>query len=168
MKLAGGILGITLLANVCKATDEETISDVRCTEIAFSQSIEQRDRDQFLSFLDPDARFVGRSVLTGPEEIVEAWSVFMSGDGPEIIWRPQFTEVLESGDLALSRGPYRLRTLDDEGQIKEQWGTFNSVWRKNEQGRWLIIFDAGNDSAKPLDDVFNDLLAQSSEGCGQK
>lgn len=168
MKLTTGILGIALLASVCEATDEETISDVRCTEIAFSQSIEQRDRDKFLSFLDPDARFVGQSVLAGPGAIVEAWSVFLSADGPEITWRPQFTEVLESGDLALSRGPYRLTTRDEEGRIKEQWGTFNSVWRKNADGRWLIIFDAGNDSSKPLDELFDGLLEQGSEGCSQE
>ena len=167
MKLTTGILGVALLASVCEATDEEATSDVRCTEIAFSQSIEQRDRDKFLSFLDPDARFVGQSVLSGSEAIAEAWSVFLAVDGPEIIWRPQFTEVLESGDLALSRGPYRLRSRDEEGQVKEQWGTFNSVWRKSAEGRWLIIFDAGNESSKPLDELFDGLLELGSEGCSQ-
>lgn len=128
--------------------------DVRCREIAFSQSAEQRDAVRFVSFIDSDARFVGATVLRGPDEISEGWSAFLSEDGPAIKWRPQVIEVLEDGTLALSRGPYRVTATDEDGAASEHWGTFNSVWRKQPDGAWRIIFDAGSPAAgPPADDV---------------
>lgn len=139
----------------------DMVADLRCREIAFSQSVENGDIETFRSFLDADARFVGSTVLRGPEAIVSAWSIFFADDGPEIIWRPQFVEVLESGDLALTRGPYRVRTKGPDGEVSEEWGTFNSVWRKDAKGTWRVIFDAGNASDTAPPDEARRLLDQA-------
>ena len=128
--------------------------DVQCHEIGFSKSAESRDADLFVSFIDADARFVGNSAMRGTAEIVEAWNIFFTEDGPSIKWRPQFVEVLEDGKLALTRGPYRMITTDDEGVATEHWGTFNSVWRLQADGSWKVVFDAGSDSNEaPADEV---------------
>jgi len=128
--------------------------DVHCREIGFSKSTETRDADLFVSFIDADARFVGNSAVRGTAAISEAWSVFFAEGGPSIKWRPQFVEALEDGKLALTRGPYRMITTDDEGVATEHWGTFNSVWRLQADGSWKVVFDAGSDSNEaPADEV---------------
>ena len=148
---------------VTLAAFADMTDDVRCREIAFSQSVENRDIVLFESFLDDDARFVGSSVDRGPNEISAAWQVFFSDDGPLIKWRPQFVEVLEEGTLALTRGPYRMITKDPDGSPVEHWGTFNSVWRKNADGEWQIIFDAGSDAATPPQEEAQALLEQEDD-----
>ena len=45
-------------------------------------------------------------------------------------------EVLDSGTLALSSGPVR----DPSGK---RTGTFNSVWRREADGKWKIVLDNG-------------------------
>lgn len=128
--------------------------DVRCREIGFSQSAENQDIDAFRSFIDADARFVGSGVLRGVDEIAKGWSVFFTPGGPSIRWRPQIVEVLENGTLALSRGPYKTVSVDADGNAVENWGTFNSVWRLNDDGEWRVVFDAGSQAASaPGDDV---------------
>jgi ketosteroid isomerase-like protein len=118
-------------------------SEVRCAEIRFSLAAEARDPDAFRSQLDPDARFAGSEVFRGPEAIVTAWAPFFSPDGPRIAWRPQVVEVLDSGDLALTRGPYRLETVGKDGEAIVRWGTFNSIWRRGADQTWRVVFDAG-------------------------
>ena len=140
---------LSALILLTSVTVADVKNDVRCREIAFSQSAENQDIDSFRSFLDGDARFVGRSVNRGPDEIVDAWQVFFSDDGPAIKWRPQFVEVLEDGQLALTRGPYRMIDKNAAGERVEFWGTFNSIWRLNEDGEWRVVFDAGDPAAKP-------------------
>ena len=139
--LALGVLAVPSLA------DQE--NEVRCKEIGFSNAVEIQDHELFSSFIDPDARFVGGKVDRGREAIAEAWKVFFTGDLPKIMWRPKIIEVLESGDLALSRGPYRIIDKNSQGETTEAWGTFNSVWRLTSDGEWLVVFDAGGPLPEP-------------------
>ncbi|MBT8092591.1 MAG: nuclear transport factor 2 family protein [Gammaproteobacteria bacterium] len=141
-----------LLCGIASTGLADPDTDVRCHEIAFSQSVEVRDFDAFKSFLDEDARFVGNRALRGPEEIAAAWQVFFDEDGPRIKWRPQFVEVLEDGKLALTRGPFEMVAADEDGNPVVSWGTFNSVWRLHTDGLWRVVFDAGSPAAGEPDE----------------
>jgi ketosteroid isomerase-like protein len=142
----------------------DALDEVRCREIGFSRATEVQDMAAFRSFIDADARFVSSSVLRGVDDIAAACSVFFGEDGPSIKWRPQVVEVLEDGKLALSRGPYRVTTKDAEGNPVEQWGTYNSVWRLHDDGRWRIVFDAGSPAASPPDEATQALL-EAEDAC---
>lgn len=137
--------------------------DVRCREIGFSKSVETQDAALFASFIDADARFVSGTVARGPEEVAAAWGVFFGDDGPTIKWRPQIIEVLEDGKLALSRGPYRYTAKNEEGVETDYWGTFNSIWRLQEDGSWKVVFDAGSPAAKPPAEDVQALLEQEDD-----
>ena len=157
------VLTVVSLLTSCTAL-ADTADDVRCREIGFSRAAETQDGEKFVSFIDRDARFVSNTVLRGPEEIAAAWTVFFDPDGPTIRWRPKYIEVLEDGSLALSRGPYRVITRDENGVASEQWGTFNSVWRLNADGVWRVVFDAGSSEAAAPDEDTRSLL-DSDDDC---
>ena len=135
---------VAMLVACTTAALADLADDVRCREIGFSKSVEAQDRDLFAAFIDPDARFVGNKVDRTREAIADAWGVFFEEDAPLIKWRPQYVEVLETGNLALTRGPYRIINTNEQGEEIEGWGTFNSVWRLNADGEWLVVFDAGS------------------------
>jgi ketosteroid isomerase-like protein len=151
-----------MIVLTCLAISAPALADpaaeVRCREIGFSQSAERRDMDAFRSYLDADARFISARVLRGKDEIADAWQVFFEEDGPEITWRPQFVEVLDDGKLALSRGPYRVVAKDEDGNLQERWGTFNSTWRLHDDGVWRVVFDAGGPAATEPDEATKSLL----------
>ncbi len=155
---------LILLAS-CAVADVTTDvkEEVRCQEIGFSRSVENGDIEAFKSFLDDDARFVGHSVMSGPDAITDAWKIFFAEDGPAIKWRPQFVEVLEDRTLALTRGPYRMIGKDADGSSVEQWGTFNSVWRIDSDGKWRVVFDAGDVAASPPDEETQAILQQEND-----
>ena len=156
MVLLLGVLATSALADLA--------DEVRCREVGFSMSVEHQDHELFASFIDSDARFVGSKVDRGREAISAAWGVFFEGELPSIKWRPQYIEVLESEDLALSRGPYRIINKNEEGETTEAWGTFNSVWRLSANGEWLVIFDAGSAPDETPSQEQRDLL-ESDGGC---
>jgi ketosteroid isomerase-like protein len=149
---------LALIFFAAQTAAAEAIDEVRCREIGFSQAAEKQDMDAFRSFIDSDARFVSSSVLRGVDDIATAWSVFFGPDSPSIKWRPQIIEVLEDGELALSRGPYRIQAKDADGNEVEEWGTFNSVWRLQDDGHWRVVFDAGNPAAGEPDEATKSLL----------
>lgn len=142
-------LAMLLLFSLSASAQQELTDQLRCREIAFSQSVETGDAERFAGFIDSDARFVGAGVSRGTDAVVTAWAPFFEEGGPAIKWRPQYVEVLASGDLALTRGPYRMITRDEQGETREHWGTFNSVWRRGPDGVWRVVFDAGSAASKP-------------------
>lgn len=151
-----------MIALLCLLVPAPALADpageVRCREIEFSRSAERRDMAAFRSFIDADARFISARVLRGVDEIAAAWQIFFEADGPTILWRPQFVEVLDGGTLALSRGPYRVTGRDENGSLQVRWGTFNSVWRLHEDGRWRVVFDAGSPAVSEPDESTRSLL----------
>jgi ketosteroid isomerase-like protein len=112
--------------------------DVRDREVAFAQTMADRDFDAFMSFIAPDAVFFnGNRPLRGPEEIAADWRRYFEGPEAPFSWTPDLVQVLESGGLALSSGPVTAATGATAGR-------FNSVWRRDRDGVWRVIFDKGS------------------------
>ena len=125
------------------------ITVVQCHEVAFSRSVETQDVEAFRSFLDADVRFASGPSLRGPDAVVAGWVSFFQPDGAKIRWWPDKIEVRESGDLAMSQGPYEM-TINDEQGTRYLAGRFMSVWQAGEDGNWKIIFDTGT-GAQPIE-----------------
>ncbi len=138
---------------------------VRCAEIAFSRAVETGNLAEFEGFIDADARFTGGQVLRGRAAVVDGWRVFFEAGGPSIEWAPDSVEVLESGDLAFSQGPYLMRVLDDKGEETRATGRFFSVWRRTEEGAWKVIFDGGTPASPPEEDPFESLGYDRTKVC---
>jgi ketosteroid isomerase-like protein len=102
----------------------------------------KRDLNAFSTFVSAEAVFFGRGALRGRDAIVEAWKGFYAEKQAPFSWRPETVEVLDSGDLALSSGP----VFDPAGK---QVAVFNSIWRKEADGRWRVVFDKGSDYCPP-------------------
>jgi ketosteroid isomerase-like protein len=126
-------------------TADAARNELLCAEVGFSRAVESRDFETFIGFLDPEARFITGRVARGPDEIGQDWPAFFEPDGPRIRWRPAIVEVVAAGTLAISRGPYRLTTVGEDGKPVRAWGRFNSTWRRNSDGDWRVLFDAGGD-----------------------
>ncbi len=131
---------IVIAAGVTSASEEHLAaleSELRAAEIAFAQTMADRDHAAFVSFLDEEAVFFsGEQPLRGADEIALAWSRYYDGEEASFSWAPVAVSVLESGNLGLSSGP----VLNSEGK---QIATFNSLWRRDGDGAWKVIFDRG-------------------------
>lgn len=111
---------------------------VEAREIAFAKTMADRDLDAFLTFVSPEAIFFnGNEPLRGRDAVARAWAPFFEGADAPFSWHPDTIEVLDSGQLALSSGPVR-------GVSGEDIGRFNSIWRKDEDGQWRVVFDRGS------------------------
>jgi ketosteroid isomerase-like protein len=110
---------------------------VRAAEIAFAASMAARDLDAFASHVAEEALFFGGDgVLRGRAAVVAGWKAFFEGERAPFSWEPEQVEVLDSGTLALSSGPVR-------GPDGKRIGTFNSIWRREPDGKWRVTFDKG-------------------------
>ena len=127
-----------LLAAAPAETNAQLAEQVRQTEAAFAKTMADRDHAAFVSFLADETVFFGRRVQRGKNAVAQAWKPLYQGKDAPFSWRPETVEVLDSGTLALSSGP----VFDPSGK---NTGTFTSIWRREADGKWRIIFDKGCD-----------------------
>jgi ketosteroid isomerase-like protein len=110
---------------------------VFAAESSFAASMARRDANAFAAFVSPEAVFFGdTTVMRGKAAVIEGWRRFFVEPAAPFSWKPKVIEVLASGKLAWSSGP----VYDPSGR---QIGTYNSVWRRESDGRWRIILDKG-------------------------
>jgi ketosteroid isomerase-like protein len=137
VSLAAALLPATLPAQAPPAALTALTRQVFVAESSFAATMAQRDSVAFARFVATDAVFFGeKTVQRGKAAVVQGWSRFFAGPDAPFSWRPEKVEVLDSGGLALSTGP----VLDPQGH---QIGTFNSIWRRESDGTWRVVFDKG-------------------------
>jgi len=133
---------VLLLLSVAPSPGEgqtdSSAAEVKAREIAFAKTMADRDLDAFKTFISPEAVFFnGNEPVRGREAIAQSWAPFFEGPDAPFSWHPDVVEVLESGRLALSSGSVR-------GPTGEEAGRFNSIWRKDPDGKWRVVFDKGS------------------------
>ena len=110
------------------------------TERAFAKTMADRDFTAFQSFLADETIFFGaKGPMRGKAAVAEKWKRFYEAGTPApFSWKPETAEVLDSATLGLTSGP----VYDPNGQLV---GTFTSIWRREADGKWRIVFDKGCD-----------------------
>jgi uncharacterized protein (TIGR02246 family) len=118
--------------------------ELRRTELAFAATVREDKPDAFATLIAEDAVFLGSTrVLKGRAAIAEAWQGYFGQGRPDFEWHPETVELSGDGELGVTRGPWVIRSRDKDGKAVEESGTFNSTWRRQADGSWRILFDAG-------------------------
>jgi len=131
---------LCLFAQVPLPLPETPLSGLIRAELAFAElAARQSTRAAFLANLHP------QSVVfhPGPVDGRKTW-LAKSEDPGLLSWYPIFAELSEDGSLGYTSGPAEYRK--ERSQAQPTWkGRFLSVWRKSPEGRWSLVFDAGDD-----------------------
>ena len=130
------VLDLVAIPVMAGDTLPELTEQVRATEIAFAKTLADRDVKTFVSMIAPDAIWLGEAPLRGPAEVLKSWQKFFDAPQSPFSWAPEIVEVQVGGKLALSRGP----VTDPAGK---RVGTYTTIWRREDSGKWLLIFDSG-------------------------
>ena len=129
-----------LAASFAAADDspDELAAVVEAREIAFARTMADRDVEAFATFISDEAVFFnGNEPLRGKAAVVDAWSRFFESPAAPFSWHPDVVVVLDSGTLALSSGPVYAADGTEGGR-------FNSIWRREPDGVWRVVFDKGS------------------------
>jgi ketosteroid isomerase-like protein len=135
---------MTVMLLAAAAGEDRTAlqEQVRQAERAFAKTMADRDHAAFVRHLAGDTIFLGRRPLRGKAEVAAAWKGFFDGPRAPFSWEPERVEVNDAGTLGISTGPVR----DENGK---QTGTFSSIWRREKDATWRIIFDNGCNCVPP-------------------
>jgi ketosteroid isomerase-like protein len=138
--LRGRLLAAALLlafAAACSQSSlEERRAEVYAAERAFARSMAERDFEAFGRHVAEDSVFFADEPLRGRDAVLAAWKPLFDDAQAPFSWEPDQVEVRASGDLALSTGLVK----NPSGEVTAR---FNTIWQRQSDGRWLVIFDKG-------------------------
>lgn len=117
------------------AAPSDPVAEVRQAETEFAASFAARDKAKFASFLEDGAIFfTGPNPYRGKDEVLKGWGKWLDAEKAPFSWKPETVVVSADGTLGESIGP----VFAPDGTRS---GRFNSIWRKQKDGSWKVLFD---------------------------
>lgn len=135
---------------------EETVR----AEYAFNQSAQRSVRDAFLQFLAPDSLVLEPGPTPG-----RAFYEAAKPSSAKLEWYPAIAAA--SGGLGFTTGPWKYTGAEDQ----HAYGDFVSIWRREPDCTWRVVFDGGVSHDAPAQTVVKllpDGLSPANEPPSQK
>jgi ketosteroid isomerase-like protein len=124
--------------------------EVWARELSFADSVARHDANAFAEHVHPQGVFSASEApdarLTGREAIVAGWAPIVAGQHLTIRWYPTSTVASPDARVVWSSGPALvIARRGDRGTPEETTsiGAFHSVWMRDTDGAWRVIFDDG-------------------------
>jgi ketosteroid isomerase-like protein len=67
----------------------------------------------------------------------------------KISWHPDKAGIARSGDLGYTSGPYEETFTDVTGKTVSDKGKYLTVWKKQSDGSWKVLFDMSSTDLPP-------------------
>lgn len=113
----------------------------------FARAFAERGIEGWVSFFDEMGIQMpgGMPTAWGREEVEKtSRQLFDTPNFTALSWEPVYAVVAEAGDLGYTLGDYVAEGLDAEGQTVTQQGNYVTIWRKQADDSWKVVFDTGN------------------------
>jgi ketosteroid isomerase-like protein len=110
-------------------------------ELSFARSVADHDPVAFAGFLAANTAFgVSREPTVGREAVTREWQGIIDGTALRLEWYPAVVTVGGDGRTAYSSGP---ALYQDPKTGAYRHGRYGSVWQREQDGEWRMIFDDG-------------------------
>ncbi len=125
---------------------DPAVQQIMKADADFASAVASRNRERFLSFIADTTTFNGGTPgeIHGRDAVMQEWAGFFALDGPTLTWAPTHGEVIGAGDLGYTVGTSTMKGKNAAGVMTERQGSYLTVWRKQRDGRWLVVFDTGS------------------------
>jgi ketosteroid isomerase-like protein len=113
------------------------------TDRLFSKASEDKGfGGAFALFAAEEARVFQNKLMpiVGKEAIVKFMTEKVKG---AITWEPYFVEMAESADLGYTLGKSKSIITSDSGKKTVSYGHYVTIWKKQSDGSWKLVFDGG-------------------------
>jgi ketosteroid isomerase-like protein len=111
----------------------------------FDADVAVRGIEGWISWFEPTATNWSKAELFHDRQhYLTSLGPLLSKPGTKLRWQPAWAET--SGDIGYSTGKWQLHERSEATADKvTETGKYCTVWRRQADGSWRVIFDMGND-----------------------
>jgi ketosteroid isomerase-like protein len=142
------VLALLLLAGCCRDIQTDP-SVLVATDLEFSRmSVEKGLNAAFIFYADDSVVKLrdGAFPIIGKNAMVKDY-LSKPDSGIILKWKPVRADVGRSNDLGYTYGNWELYLKHRDTTL---YGNYITIWKKQADGKWKYILDAGNNTPKPV------------------
>lgn len=144
--------------------------EVWLRERSFAKTVEAHDAGAFAAHLVTDTVFGAASPrpVRGRDAVVADWKEIIEGTTIALRWHPQFVSIGADPDIAISSGPAWTEFFDPSAKQRFTISRFNSVWMRDADGQWRVLFDGGTPPKPATPEEVAKLVASLPATCPRR
>lgn len=152
------------------ASMSATECEVWARERSFARTVEAHDAGAFASHLFEGTVFGAASPgpVRGRDAVVSDWKDVIEGSKFALRWHPQFVSIGADPDIAVSSGPAWTENFDPAAKQRFTISRFNSVWARDADGEWRVLFDGGTPPKPATAEEVAKLVASLPAACPRR
>lgn len=121
-------------------------------EARFAKDVLERGGAGFAAWFADDGVALGNGAAPLVGKVAIAKSANWSPKDYQLTWTPSDALMGPSGDMGYTWGHYEGRSKDANGNPVMTGGRYITVWRKQPDGSWKVVLDAGANDAPEAGD----------------
>lgn len=112
-------------------------------EARFAKDTLERGGAGFASWFAPDGVALGNGKAPVIGQVAISKSANWSPNDYQLTWTPTDAQMGPSGDMGYTWGHFEGRSKDSSGNSVLTSGRYMTIWRKEADGSWKVVLDAG-------------------------
>lgn len=153
LRLFGFAAPLFLVVVSCQSRPDPEAARLSLMEAdrAFARSVAERRLEAWVEAFDTTGIQMRPNVpfTPGHGEIRRLMTPAFADTSWHLSWEPRLAFVSASADLGYTLGTYRSVRRDSTGQEHSGTGKYVTIWRRQADSQWKVVFDGGNPDASP-------------------
>jgi ketosteroid isomerase-like protein len=112
-------------------------------EARFAKDVAERGGPAFADWFAEDGVLLGNGTAPVVGRVAIAKSTTWSARDYQLTWTPTDAVMGPSGDIGYTWSHYEGRSKDASGNPVTTSGRFITIWRRQRDGSWKVVLDAG-------------------------
>jgi len=109
----------------------------------FNKATQEKRLEGWMQFMADDVILLRGKPVFGKETV----RVTLKGDWDDpaysLSWEPKRVEIFKSGKIGTTTGRWTFHGKNEQGEKVTRQGDYLTVWQKQGDGSWKVIYDAG-------------------------
>jgi ketosteroid isomerase-like protein len=115
----------------------------------FNQATQEKRLEGWMAFMADDVVLLRGKTVVGKEaaraDLKEQWDDLSTS----LTWEPKRAQLFNSGRMGYTSGRWVYKGKNAEGKMITRTGDYLTVWSKQADGSWKVIYDGGTSDPQP-------------------
>jgi len=138
-KLIISFLILALVAFTYPQQDDKDLLSLRKTAIEWFETCKSNDGLKLLSYYDL-ALSLYSTQTKGLDGFNKYWEMYKEMPDYSLTWQIDDVGISKSGEIGYATGPWQQHFIQNDTLSKTS-GKYLTIWRKQKEGTWKIIFE---------------------------